>query len=139
VVTLPNGYRVVAVSFDPPDPYGRGQLPDFGLYLDGRWKPPWSHDHLDWPDFGVPTDLIQVTITLRSLLERAGQGQAVEIGCIGGHGRTGTALACLAILSGLPGEEAVAWIRDQYCSEAVETAEQADFVIAFAEHVRTRS
>ncbi len=119
--------------------YGRGQLPDFGLYLDGRWKPPWSHDHLDWPDFGVPTDLIQVTATLRSLLERAGQGQAVEIGCIGGHGRTGTALACLAILSGLPGEEAVAWIRDQYCSEAVETVEQADFVIAFAERVRTRS
>jgi hypothetical protein len=37
-------------------------------------------------------------VALELLLDRARAGQRVEIGCYGGHGRTGTALACLAIL-----------------------------------------
>jgi hypothetical protein len=139
VVVLPNGYRITAVSFDAGDPYGRVRLPDYGLYLDRRWKPPWMHGHLDWPDFGVPTDVVQMTAALRSLLERADGGQVVEIGCVGGHGRTGTALACLAILSGRPADEAVAWVRDHYCSEAVETTEQEEFVVTFEGGGRRRS
>jgi hypothetical protein len=58
------------------------------------------------------------------LLERARLGERVEVGCLGGHGRTGTALACLAILTGHPPGEAVAWVRANYCADAVETAEQ---------------
>jgi len=37
--------------------------------------------------------------------------ERVEFGCAGGHGRTGTALACMAILDGVPGTEAVAFVR----------------------------
>jgi protein-tyrosine phosphatase len=59
---------------------------------------------------------------------RARTGQHVEVGCVGGHGRTGTALACLAALSGKPAQEAVAWVRTNYCSKAVETPEQGAFV-----------
>jgi hypothetical protein len=55
-VVLPDGSTVTAVSFDAADPYTRDQQPDYGLYLDRRWQPPWTHDHLDWPDFGVPDD-----------------------------------------------------------------------------------
>jgi hypothetical protein len=51
---LPDGTEVTAVSFDAADPYIREQPPDYGLYLDHKWQPPWAHDHLDWPDFGVP-------------------------------------------------------------------------------------
>jgi hypothetical protein len=47
---------------------------------------------------------------------------------LGGHGRTGTALACLAALSGEPSQEAVVWVRTNYCPKAVETPEQAVFV-----------
>jgi len=68
---------------------------------------------------------------LRRALARARAGEQVEIGCIGGHGRTGTALACLAILTGQPRETAVEWVRANYCPEAVESAEQRAFVATF--------
>lgn len=127
-VSLPDGTTVTAVSFDAADPYGRGRRPDYGLYLDHRWQPPWAHDHLDWPDFGVPADPAPVLVALRSVLGRARAGQRVEVGCLGGHGRTGTALACLAVLAGHPAAGAVAWVRASYCPDAVETAGQEAFV-----------
>ncbi len=116
------------MSFDPVDPYVRDRRPDYGLYLDPRWQPPWPHDHLAWPDFGIPEDTSSVMAPLRSLLERARSGQRVEIGCLGGHGRTGTALSCLAVLCGHPPSDAVGWVRSTYCPQAVETPEQEAFV-----------
>lgn len=128
LVRLPDGTPITAVSFDPADPYARARDPDFGLYLDPRWQPSWDHDHLDWPDFGVPADRTIVLSNLGSLLDRARQGQSVEIGCLGGHGRTGTALALLAVLAGHPSDDAVAWVRTHYCPKAVETGEQQAYV-----------
>lgn len=58
-------------------------------------------------------------------------GQHVEVGCLGGHGRTGTALACLAVLAGHPAGDAVAWVRSGYCAKAVETPGQEAFIAAF--------
>lgn len=127
-VVLPDGARIAAASFHAPDPYARDREPDYGLYLDRRWQPPWPHDHLDWPDFGVPDDPTPVLAALRSVLERARAGEQVEIGCVGGHGRTGTALACLAALGGQRSAEAIAWVRDNYCPEAVETTAQERFI-----------
>ncbi len=126
-VVLSDGTEVTAVSFGSADPYARGVPPDFGLYLDERWRPPWPHEHLDWPDFSVPSDPVPVVAALESLRHRARDGQRVEIGCYGGHGRTGTALACLAILCGQAPEEAVSWVRATYCERAVETDEQEAF------------
>jgi hypothetical protein len=131
LVVLPDGTEVTAVSFDAGDPYIREVPPDYGLYLDKRWQPPWTHDHLDWPDFGVPDDAAQVMAGLRSSLDRARAQRRVEVGCLGGHGRTGTALACLAILCGYPPVEAIRWVRANYCVDAVETAEQEAFVVGF--------
>ena len=92
VIVLPDGTSVMACSFDPVDPYTRDRAPDYGLYLDPRWQPPWAHDHLRWPDFGVPANTGALTEALGALLERARADEVVEIGCLGGHGRTGTAL-----------------------------------------------
>lgn len=131
VVVLPDGTGVTAVSFDARDPYARDQAPDFGLYFDPLWDPPWSHDHIDWPDFGVPSDSAPVVAALSSLLERARGGERLELGCLGGHGRTGTALACLAIPCGLAPGDAVTWVRENYCVHAVESGQQEAFVIAF--------
>jgi hypothetical protein len=127
-VALSDGTVVVAVTFDERDPYSRPVVPDFGLYLDNRWQPPWPHAHVDWPDFGVPNDSEAVVAALSDVLARARSGQRVEVGCWGAHGRTGTALACLAVLTGCPPPDAVAWVRAAYCDQAVETPEQADFV-----------
>lgn len=130
-VVLPDGSRVAAVSFDVVDPHARLRQPDFGLYLDRRWQPPWPNGHLEWPDFGVPADAAAVAGALTSALERARSGQLVEIGCWGGHGRTGTALACLAILAGQESASAVEWVRAGYCAQAVETTAQEELVTSF--------
>ncbi|HEY3715925.1 MAG TPA: hypothetical protein VGL39_15470 [Jatrophihabitantaceae bacterium] len=55
----------------------------------------------------------------------------VEIACGGGRGRTGTALACLAVLDGVPAGEAVAFVRASHDSRAVETPWQRRFVRRF--------
>jgi protein-tyrosine phosphatase len=131
-VTLPDGTPVVAASFAVESPYRRAAAPDFGLYLDERWQPPWPHAHLAWPDFGVPADGESAAAALRDLLGRARAGETVELGCIGGHGRTGTALACLVVLAGLGPDDAVGWVRAHYCRHAVETGRQEAFVATFS-------
>lgn len=128
VVAFPDGTAVTGVSFDARDPYRRDRPPDYGLYLDTRWQPPWPHDHLHVPDFGTPDDTGGFLRTLQSLRDRVRTGEHVEIGCLGGHGRTGTALASLAVLAGTPPDDAVAWVRANYCDRAVETAEQEAFI-----------
>jgi protein-tyrosine phosphatase len=57
---------------------------------------------------------------LRHAHERAAV-ERVELACGGGVGRTGTALAVLAVLSGVAATEAVAWVRAAYHPRAVET------------------
>jgi hypothetical protein len=130
-VVLPDATEVIAVSFDAADPYTRDRLPDYGLYLDPAWQPPWPHEHLDWPDAGIPRSEAALVAALTSLWERAREGQRVEVGCLGAHGRTGTVLACLVIMMGGPPEGAVAWVRSNYCLNAVENAEQEAFVAGF--------
>lgn len=56
----------------------------------------------------------------------------LEIACAGGNGRTGTALACLAVLDGLPGDQAIAYVRRHYAPHAVETPWQRRFVTRFS-------
>ncbi len=130
-VELADGTTVTAVSFVGDDPYVRDPAPDFGLYLDARWDPPWPHQHVAWPDFGVP-DVAELRTALLGLLDRASAGDRVEIGCLGAHGRTGTALACLAVLTGTPADQAVDWVRATHCARAVETDAQRAFVETFA-------
>jgi len=130
-VRLIDGTEVVGVTFVANDAYSRDAVPTFGLYLDERWKPPWAHSHVNWPDFGLPADTDALRAALQDVLDRARRDQRVELGCSGGHGRTGTALACLAVLAGTPASEAVAWVRENYCEKAVETAVQEAFVLGF--------
>ncbi|HEX8966595.1 MAG TPA: protein-tyrosine phosphatase family protein [Chloroflexota bacterium] len=98
--------------------------PDFGLYLDPQWTPTWPSVMLDWPDFGVPRDTSIASREINAAFERARAGQRVEIACVGGHGRTGTVLACMAILAGVPVSQAVEWVRSTYCRRAVQEPAQ---------------
>ena len=82
VVVLPNGTEVTAASFNARDPDARDQPPDYGLYLDRHWQPPWTHDHLEWPDFGVPEEAARVAGALRIVLNRACGRDRVEVGCL---------------------------------------------------------
>ena len=131
-----DGTSVTGVTFLGDDPYRRDDAPGFGLYLDPAWDPPWPHEHVAWVDFGVP-DPDELRSSLDALLARAHAGDVVEVGCLGGHGRTGTALACLAVLTGTPSAEAVEWVRAIYCANAVETEEQEAFVVRFGTSAST--
>jgi len=51
----------------------------------------------------------------------------------GGLGRTGSALACSAILDGVAAAEAVSYAREHYNQKAVETPWQRRFVARFGE------
>jgi protein-tyrosine phosphatase len=130
-VCFEDGTAVTAVSFSADDSYRREAVPSFGLYLDERWNPPWPHSHIAWPDLGLPADVDALRDALRGVVVRAKEGGSVEIGCLGGHGRTGTALACLAVLTGTPPAEAIDWVRANYCREAIETDEQEALVRSF--------
>src|SRR5918912_988794 len=117
-VIFPDGTRVLASGW--LDRGADDPKPDFGLYLDPGWEPTWPAVVLDWPDFGIPCDRDRATREIRAAFERARAGQRVEVACIGGHGRTGTVLACMAILAGVPVAEAVEWVRTYYCCRAVQ-------------------
>ena len=104
----------------------------FGLYLDERWAPTWPADVIAWPDFGLPDEPDVAARQITDAFLRARQGELVEVGCLGGSGRTGTVLACMAVLAGIPVAQAVPWVRAAYRPEAVETAEQEAWVQWFA-------
>ncbi|MDO3704445.1 protein-tyrosine phosphatase family protein [Micromonospora sp. C28SCA-DRY-2] len=116
VVALPSGVRVRGRRIgDPASPA------DFALLLADGPAPRWPHRRIRWPDFWVPVDRADALDALREALRRAHGGERVEVACRGGTGRTGTAIAALAILDGLPAERAVEWVRANYRPRAVET------------------
>lgn len=130
VMPLPSGRLVRGRGLRQPLP--PGPPPTFGLYLLNRDPPPtpWESRWLRWPDFRLPADRTDAAEALREAWHRA-TADRVELACGGGNGRTGTALACLAVLDGVPAAEAVAYVRRHYRKRAVETVWQRRFVRRF--------
>ncbi|MBE8521595.1 protein tyrosine phosphatase [Amycolatopsis sp. H6(2020)] len=139
MVEFPDGTRVHGRGLARPRP--DGPAPDFGLYLGtSRLRRKhgggisWPHEWVTWPDFLLPTQPADAREKIKALHERA-KTETVEVACYGGAGRTGTVLACLAILSGVRAEEAVAWVRANYHERAVETPWQRGWVKSFAKQL----
>jgi hypothetical protein len=129
VLRLPSG-RLVRGRGLRAGPAGRD--PEFGVYLLG--SPPvamdWETRWLRWPDFWLPRDRAEARTVLAEAWERAA-GERVEVACAGGRGRTGTALACLAVLDGVPPGTAVAFVRRHYDPRAAETPWQRRYAASF--------
>lgn len=109
------------------------RVPLKGLEHWGKGAPP-LEVILDWPDMravGLPsafwTDLV------RYLAENRTRMLAF---CIGGHGRTGTAICCLMVVNGWTTKAAIEWVRKNYCRLAVESKEQEEYVRAVEEETR---
>jgi len=131
-VTFPDGTLVRACPLARRDDNRSWRT--FGLYLDTRWQPDWPSEMIDWVDFGLPRAPDDAARAIRAAFGRACAGEQVEVGCLGGLGRTGTVLACMATLAGVPAEDAVAWVRAHYDEKAVETSDQEAWVHWFATH-----
>lgn len=127
VLRLPSGRLVRGRGLRQALP--AGPLPQFALYLQGMAPPPvgWESRWLRWPDWWLPTDPVEARRALAGVWQRAAN-ERVEVACSGGRGRTGTALACLAIVDGVVAAEAVRYVREHYNSRAVETPWQRRFV-----------
>lgn len=133
-VVLPSGLTVYASAWKSV-PYDRTP-PDVGCYFDASWFPTESFAYvIGWPDFGLPSiPDADVMRTARAVLQHAEYGEAVEVGCLGAHGRTGTFLALLVMLdsrntSDVHGyKRAISYVREHHCSEAIETKSQEQYI-----------
>lgn len=110
------------------------EAPEFAVYLlskDPRIDA-WPYRWVEWPDFRLPAHTDDAVAVLREAHERA-VSERVEIACGGGVGRTGTAIALLAVMSGMTTDDAVAWVRARYHPRAVETRGQQAWLKRAAE------
>ncbi len=130
IIEMPDRTRFRGRGLRNPEP--AGEHPTFGLYVVGREPPPmaWESRWLQWPDFRLPSDRAEAGRAFADAHARAATGR-VEIACGGGKGRTGTTLACIAVIAGVPADEAVAYVRAHYDRHAVETPFQRRFVRSF--------
>jgi hypothetical protein len=121
---------------------------DVGVYLYDSWAVgvltspglhvPWGKEQttlqvmLDWPDFGIPDlDFIPMVDIVAWMLEQMAAGVRMETACMGGHGRTGTMLACLLVAQGVTPGKAMERVRADHCKKAIENTKQGEFVAAF--------
>lgn len=129
VVRLPDGRLIRGTGIRKPR--SDAPAPDFAVYLLGcdpqvkEWPSRWVR----WRDFRLPGSTEDVVAALREAHARA-LHERIEIACGGGIGRTGTAIAVLAIMSGVDPADAVDWVRANYHSRAVETRRQRAWILS---------
>lgn len=85
---------------------------------------------IEWPDYGVPPVSKEFWQNLYKYLRDIDGYTAFGVACLGGHGRTGTALAILRGLSDPSIVNPVEWVRENYCECSVETEEQFNYVFS---------
>lgn len=153
-VDLLDGLVVHASAWsDRPNAWGGKDLdllptvtPDIGFYLDDYWAddrlvtspgfaPPFLSPQpqggtiiYPWMDLTAPNDMGEIERACLWLLAELEAGKFVDIGCIGGHGRTGTLISCLLVMQGMDPNMAISKIRQEYCSQAVESIAQTRFI-----------
>lgn len=136
LVEFPDGRRIRGAGLRRP----RGDIaaPGFALYLLGKDPKIETRPYrwVQWPDFRRPDSTDDVISALREAHVRA-EFERVEIACGGGVGRTDTAMALLAVMSGVAPDKAVAWVRENYHPRAVETRWQRQWVRKAAERLGT--
>ena len=152
-------YTLFGSAYSDRKSEAQSEKADLCVFLDHRWmmeyKPVWMNlsmainddgPHwlgnlsyqtptifLDWPDMGVLEieDLKPVVDYLASKIH-----MGIEIGCMGGHGRTGTLMALIMVQLGCKPGKAIKTIRKDYCHRAIETQKQEELIKAYAKEVQ---
>lgn len=96
---------------------------------------------IDWPDMRTPKVGAKFW---QSLLEAIPDKSRVVICCVGSHGRTGTAMACLIAANAVTlgrdqvpdAVDIIKFVRKNHCSKAVETQSQEDYIAKIVAHYK---
>ncbi|MBI2756169.1 MAG: hypothetical protein HYX52_05605 [Chloroflexi bacterium] len=141
--TLKGGARLYAASRSGLDESATDIILDLannvhgdGKFVTGakRWESlnRYTHSaeivHLRWADYDIPSAGLRFWQEITTLLGQS----SVTITCMGGHGRTGTALAALLVADGFTAEDAVRLVRTKHCSLAIESKSQEDYIYRLA-------
>ena len=107
-----------------------------GEYIDGLF-PDTSVDtlYLNWRDMGV-IPVYDFSVAIVWCVTRMMEGENLEIGCYGSHGRTGTLLAGVLVYLGATAEEAIKEVRTKHCDRAIETKGQEELIAKYEESLR---
>ena len=92
--------------------------------------------YIEWPDFTV-VDVKTLAFAVQWIVDMLKHGKRVEIGCTAGHGRTGTVAAAVLVHMGLKPDEAVAYLKANYCTHVCEAASQCQLVEEYAQYIKT--
>lgn len=133
---IPEIYRSSGLFLDQSFPYvilagpfSNKPINVRGLCLDEMYY----FDNEDWlyhiKDFGIPKDPEKFRDILLEIHRYGCEHKLIYIGCRGGLGRTGVALACLLKLIGV--ENPIGVVRTMYNMKAVETTGQVAFIKGF--------
>jgi len=97
--------------------------------------PAFPYLHLNWPDYSVPDITKEWWESFVARLSKI-EGDVVFY-CMGGHGRTGTAVSIVASLGGIipPAADPVEWLRLMYCQEVVESETQLRYIEKITDRV----
>jgi hypothetical protein len=93
------------------------------------WNDPPTVQSIYFPliDGGAPGDPAEFQRMIKWLAMQLAASKLIHVGCIGGHGRTGMVLAALVKeVDGI--EDAITYVRQNYCKKAVESATQVAFL-----------
>ena len=87
---------------------------------------------VNWPDMkAISVDAL--TMLVDWCRHQIIEGEVLQIGCIGAHGRTGTLLAAILIREGATAEEAIKKVRSEYCTRAIESKAQENLLTTYEE------
>lgn len=114
----------------------------YDIYIGFDYGMKMQHQPFPWDQTADPIIEFQYRITdmcapkspkeFRKMIEwcalRLDAGAKIHVGCIGGHGRTGTFLAALVAFMGVS-DDPIAYVREHHCKKAVESKSQIKFLI----------
>ena len=101
--------------------------------MNGWQSDPWEKQTVTEVYYGIrdmeaPADVSRFKKLVTWVCTQLQNGKTVHIGCIGGHGRTGTVISAI-VAEMLEEKDAIQYVRKHYCKKAVESKAQVAFLM----------